>query len=272
MRRIPVNTGLKSFTLANGEIPILVSMPHNGTAIPDDIKKTMTSEALDLVDTDWFLDRLYDFCFDLGVSVIIPQYSRYVIDLNRNKNNQSLYPGQDVTELCPTTSFSKVPIYHSEKPDEREIHRRIETYWQPYHSAVEKELARLKAEHGVALLFEAHSIKSQVPRFFEGKLQDFNFGNFNNTTCADTLTHLLEKWDTIGYSKIINGRFKGGYLTRKFGKPDQNIHSLQLELSQATYLDESTLSYNEVKANSVRERLKSLMNLLIGFVSEYEQV
>lgn len=258
----------KSYNLIKGSIPILVSMPHNGIVIPESIAKTMTNDALKVVDTDWYLDQLYDFAINEGAWIINPKYSRYVIDLNRSKDDLSLYPGQDTTELCPTTTFNKKPIYKRQAPSDKEIHDRVLKYWQPYHSEVEKCLELMKKQHGIALLFEAHSIKSEVPRFFDGKLSDFNFGNYNQLSCSEQLTQLLEGWRPQGYSKVINGRFKGGYLTRKYGNPNNGFHSIQLELSQATYMDELELTYNEFKAQRVKIELRSLFNCFKTFISQ----
>ena len=255
-----------SYNLIKGSLPILVSMPHNGMEIPESIAETMTEDALKMVDTDWYLDKLYDFAVTEGAWIINPKYSRYVIDLNRPKDNLSLYPGQDTTELCPTTTFGKKAIYTLQKPSDKEIKERVIKYWQPYHSEVEKCLELMKKEHGIALLFEAHSIKSEVPRFFDGKLTDFNFGNYNQVSCSEQLTELLEEWQPKGYSKVINGRFKGGYLTREYGDPQNGIHSLQLELSQATYMDEIELTYNKIKAKQVKVELLSMFDCFKTFV------
>ncbi|PCI64418.1 MAG: N-formylglutamate deformylase [Gammaproteobacteria bacterium] len=257
----------KSYHLTKGSIPILISMPHNGIEIPETIAKNMTNEALKLVDTDWYLDKLYDFAVTEGAWIINPRYSRYVVDLNRPKDDLSLYPGQDTTELCPTTTFSKKAIYKRQGPSEKEIQQRVHNYWQPYHSEVEKCLELMKKQHGMALLFEAHSIKSEVPRFFDGKLTDFNFGNYNQLSCSEQLTKLIEDWEPKEYSKVINGRFKGGYLTRQYGDPQNGIHSLQLELSQATYMDELGLTYNESKAKQVKVELLSMFKCFKTFVS-----
>jgi N-formylglutamate deformylase len=255
-----------SYVLTKGRIPILVSMPHNGIKIPKSISKTMTAEALQLIDTDWFLDKLYDFVVAEGAWVINPKYSRYVIDLNRPKDNLSLYPGQDTTELCPTTTFNKKPIYAKKNPSDMDIQERVLNYWQPYHSEVENCIKLMLKQHGKALLFEAHSIKSEVPRFFEGKLTDFNFGNYDELSCSNKLTEMLEAWQPKGFSKVINGRFKGGYLTRQYGEPEKGIHSLQLELSQATYMNESDLTYSDSKAEQVKIELISMFDCFKSFI------
>lgn len=254
----------KIFDLKLGQLPILVSMPHNGIAIPHDIQERMHPYALRVIDTDWYLDKLYGFAQDLGCSIIKPHYSRYVIDLNRPQNNESLYPGSDTTELCPTSQFDKRPIYLSgEEPNEAEIKQRIDKYWRPYHDCLEDTLNQLLIQHGYVLLFEAHSIKSEVPRFFDGQLPHFNFGNLNGSTSSVEINQLLEHWQPGSYSKVVNERFKGGYITRHYGQPGDNIDSLQLELSQATYLDEFTLGYDEEKAGEVIPVLKNLFSKLV---------
>lgn len=253
---------MSTFKFTQGTIPILVSMPHNGIQIPADIASKMTSSALKVVDTDWYLDRLYQFAQEQGCYMISPIYNRYVIDLNRSNENVNLYPGQDTTELCPTSQFNKQPIYlNGKEPSETEIEDRIEKYWKPYHQQLQLTLKQMKERFGVALLFEAHSIKSVVPRFFEGQLADFNFGNNDGKSCSDEFIQALVNWNMADYSKVINGRFKGGFITREYSDPKSNIHTLQLELSQATYLDEVSLNYHEEKAELVQVKLRELIKL-----------
>lgn len=258
-----------TFEFISGSCPIFISMPHNGIGIPTDIEQNMQTSAKGVVDTDWYLDKLYRFAIEQGCYLIKPKYSRYVIDLNRPKNNENLYPGQDTTELCPTTQFDKSSIYLDEKqPSFAEIETRVGKYWQPYHSQLEQTIAQIKDRFGCVLLFEAHSIKSVVPRFFEGQLADFNFGNNNGVSCSPALIDKIEQWSPKHYSKVVNGRFKGGYITRAYGNPAQNIHSLQLELSQATYMDEEELRYNSEKSEKVKEALNELFEHLHQFIDE----
>lgn len=255
-----------SYTLSKGKIPLLISMPHNGQSIPDEIKSTMTDTAKHVSDTDWYMDRLYDFADGLGIYVINPKYSRFVIDLNRDPNGVNLYPGQNTTELCPTSAFDLSPLYlDGLQPNKMEIQRRVELYWRPYHQALADTLAEIKQEFGKAVLLEAHSILSHVPRFFEGQLPDFNFGTSNGASCDKALIDKVEKLDFSPYSNITNGRFKGGFITRHFGQPEKNIHALQLELSQSTYMNEPTNEYNLNKANEVKIKLKALTECLAQF-------
>ncbi|MCZ6829311.1 MAG: N-formylglutamate deformylase [Gammaproteobacteria bacterium] len=252
------------YDLAPGESPLLVSMPHVGTGIPSDLAGRLTTQASVLPDTDWHLDRLYNFLGDLNVSVIKARYSRYVIDLNRRADGLSLYPGQSVTDICPLTGFSGEPLYlPGQEPEEAEVSGRIEQFWQPYHSCLQEELARIKEKFGYAVLWDAHSIRSEVPRFFPGKLPDLNFGSGDGTSCAPSLTEKLQQVAAAfpAVSQVLNGRFKGGAITRLYGHPEENIHALQLELSQSTYMDESPpFTFREELADSIRPLLRDLLN------------
>jgi len=258
-----------SYNFQPGKIGMLISMPHNGQKIPSDIASTMTEDAQKVPDTDWYMDKLYDFAQDLGIAIISPKYSRYVIDLNRNIDGVNLYPGANSTELCPTTAFDLSPLYKAGKtPDDTEIQRRIALYWQPYHQALNDTLTKMKAEFGKVVLLDAHSILSKVPRFFEGQLPDFNFGSANGESCSNDLMSRVMELDFSPYSSVANGRFKGGYITRGYGKPDENIHAIQLELSQHTYMDEPSDHYNELKAAQVKVKLQSFVNCLADFAKD----
>lgn len=262
-------TSSTSYTLTKGRVGLLISMPHNGQQIPDDIAAVMTNAGKQVADTDWYMDTLYDFAALLGVYTITPKYSRYVVDLNRNTTNENLYPGANSTELCPTTAFDLSPLYLDENtPNEQEIERRIALYWQPYHLAIQQTIAEMKQQFDHVILFEAHSILSHVPRFFSGKLPDFNFGTVDNKSCAKALIEQVETLDFSPYTTVTNGRFKGGYITRAYAQPAENIHTLQLELSQQTYMDEPSDHYNEQKATQVKKKLKTLVECLIKFTEQ----
>ncbi|TRX58011.1 N-formylglutamate deformylase [Thalassomonas sp. M1454] len=255
-----------TYTLIQGKIPLLISMPHNGEAIPDDIKAKMTPVGLSVQDTDWYMDKLYAFAIDLGAYILMPKYSRYVIDLNRDPTGINLYPGSDTTELCPTTSFESKPLYLPEQsPDVAENERRVKLYWQPYHQAIQATLDKLQQEFGKAVMLEAHSIASVVPRFFDGQLPDFNFGTNNGVSCDEALVTAIEALDYSPYSQVTNGRFKGGYITRAYADIGRNIHTLQLELSQRTYMNEDTLEYADEKAEQVIPKLQNLVNTMADF-------
>ena len=251
------------FSLHQGSLPLLISIPHAGTRIPDDIAATMTPAAARTDDCDWHLDRLYAFARRLGASILMPVYARYVIDLNRPPDGANLYPGQDTTGLLPVDTFDKEPLYREgHLPDDAETARRRDAYWKPYHEAIERELAALKAKHGKVLLWEAHSIHSHVPRFFEGRLPDFNFGTSNGASAAPGLADELAGMVTAhgGYTSVANGRFKGGYITRHYGQPEKGVHAVQLELTQITYMqEEMPYSYDEKRAAQVEPLLETLV-------------
>lgn len=252
------------FHFRQGDIPLLISMPHVGTSIPAEVRAQMHPVADNLSDTDWHLPLLYNMTSELGASVIHAENSRYVIDLNRSSDDSSLYPGQDTTGLCPVDTFAKEPLYLDGKiPDAAEVQRRIQHYWQPYHQQLQAELERLRAKHGIAILWDAHSIASQVPRFFQGKLPDLNFGTADQHSCASGLQQALAETlhvQTSAYSHVFNGRFKGGYITRHYGQPTQNIHAVQLEMSQCIYMDEvAPYAYRADLAAQVQPLLRSLL-------------
>lgn len=257
------------FRFRQGKTPLLVSMPHVGTYIPPHMAANMTDAALRLADTDWHLEQLYNFLEELGASVLVATHSRYVIDLNRPPDNANLYPGQDTTGLCPIDTFERQPLYKDgAAPGEDEIAARTAEYWQPYHKALSAELQRLRQAHGVALLWDAHSIASVVPRFFDGKLPDFNLGTASGTSCAEELGRELAAIaaSAEGYRTAMNGRFKGGYITRQYGKPSDNIHAVQLELSQITYMEESyPFRFDETVAQQVRPTLRQLLEAMLNW-------
>lgn len=258
----------KSYTLIEGSVPLLISMPHNGEEIPADIAAVMTTKGHEVADTDWYMDRLYAFAKQLGAFILIPKYNRYVIDLNRDPDGVDLYPGANNTELCPTTAFDLSPLYQTGcAPTTKQIAERVENYWQPYHQALAATMQAIKAEFGQAVLLEAHSIRSHVPRFFSGKLPDFNFGNADGKSCAPELMSALADVDYAPYTMVCNGRFKGGYITRAFGQPSKGFHAIQLELSQYTYMNEQAMSYDENLAQQVQVKLTALVKTLIAFSS-----
>ncbi|SET21877.1 N-formylglutamate deformylase [Thalassotalea agarivorans] len=260
-----------SYQLIQGTLPLLISMPHNGEALPQDVSTQMTDTGKQVKDTDWAMDILYDFAQAMGISVLKPRYNRYLIDLNRSPEDENLYPGQDSTELCPTTSFDKAPLYLAGKePNSTEIKRRIDAYWHPYHQAIIDELARIKAIHGMAFLYDAHSIASQVPRFFEGTLPDFNFGTADGKSCPETLVNRLLDLDFTPYSAVANGRFKGGYITRQYAQPSEHIFTLQLELSQATYMHEELARLSQDKLAQVQPYLKAIIETVLAYSNEYK--
>jgi N-formylglutamate deformylase len=248
-------------------------MPHAGEHIPADIAAAMMPAALELADTDWHMPRLYDFLKEMGVSILAATHSRYVIDLNRPQDNVNLYPGQDTTGLCPVDTFHKETLYPpGNAPDAAEIQRRVALYWQPYHVQLAQELERMRAEHGIAMLWDAHSIASVVPRFFEGRLPDFNLGTASGASCAPELAEQLRAVAAAasGYSHALNGRFKGGHITRHYGHPEQNIHAVQLELAQCTYMEEQLpFTFDEKLAELVRPTLREFMGVMLGWAERH---
>jgi len=257
------------FRFQAGEAPLLVSMPHVGIELPQELRAAMTPVAVAVADTDWHVDRLYDFAAELGASVLAARYSRYCIDLNRDPEGKSLYPGASVTELCPTSTFDDEPLYVGAAPDQGEIRRRRETYWQPYHGKLREELARLRKKHPRVLLWEGHSIRSVVPRFFEGRLPDLNFGTGGGKTADPVLVErLLEVAGASRFSLVLNGRFKGGYITRAYGVPEQGVHAVQLELAQAAYMDEAPpFPWDPGRAAELRGLLRELLTAGLRWIA-----
>jgi N-formylglutamate deformylase len=230
------------FQFKAGSLPLLVSMPHVGTDIPDDIAQALSPAALQRPDTDWHLEQLYGFLGQMGASTLAARWSRYVIDLNRPPEDTNLYPGMDTTGLCPVDTFGCDSLYlEGRAPSEPEVKARLARYWQPYHRQLRAELDRMLALHGRVVLWDAHSIASVVPRFFEGKLPDLNFGTAGGVTCApglqDAVLGVARAQEA--FSVALNGRFKGGYITRHYGQPDANVHAIQLEMCQCLYMDET---------------------------------
>jgi N-formylglutamate deformylase len=256
-------------TLHRGTRPLLISVPHVGTRIPVDQKQRYLPRALDVEDTDWHLERVYAFAKAMGASLIVPRYSRFLIDLNRSPDNTPMYAGANNTELCPTRFFTGEPIYHEgQAPDATEVQRRRQVYWQPYHDALAHELARLKAEHGHAVLFDGHSIKSTLPWLFEGKLPDLNLGTANGASCAPDLRAALMKVleDQDRFTQVTDGRFKGGHITRHYGQPQDGIHAVQLEMCWSTYMQETPpYALDATRAAALEPTLKALVQTMLDW-------
>lgn len=253
----------KDYLFHHRNSPILFSIPHDGSLIPENIAKHMHKYALTTPDRDYFVAQLFSFAKDFDISLLKTNISRYVIDMNRPADGSSLYPGQSATELCPTSTFEKHDIYRS-KPSVEEVNNRIKNYWQPYHQIIADKLEVLKQHHGFAILIDCHSIKSKVTRFFDGQLPDINIGTNSGESCSQEFSDKIE--NTLKtqnkYSYVFNGRFKGGYITRHYGKPKQNIHTIQIELSQINYLDENNNRYVPEKAEQLKTLLIRMVNSL----------
>jgi len=257
------------YRFSPGDTPVLISIPHAGLHVPADIAARLSPDAEALPDTDWHVERLYDFASGMGAGVLAATHSRYVVDLNRDPAGADLYPGADNTEVCPTSTFDRAPLYQAgDKPDEAEIESRLDAYWRPYHDKIATELAALKSRFGLALLFDAHSIRSQVPRFFAGRLPDLNFGTASGASASrdlsDRLYAVLQGGE--GYTSVRDGRFTGGYITRTYGAPEAGVHAVQLELAQCTYMDEhAPYSYLPDLADKLRPVLRALVGEMIGW-------
>ncbi|KPP88144.1 MAG: N-formylglutamate deformylase [Rhodobacteraceae bacterium HLUCCO07] len=255
--------------VTRGEGPIVLGLPHTGTELPGDIREGLNETGLAMVDTDWHIDRLYSGLRD-DVTMVRQVEHRYVIDVNRPPDGQSLYPGQNTTDLCPLTDFDGRAIHREGcAPDAAEIARRIEVYHAPYHAALSTELARVKAKNGVAVLYDCHSIRSVIPRLFDGSLPDFNIGTNLSTSCAPVVEKYVEKICAAagGYSSITNGRFRGGWTTRHYGDPEAGIHAIQMELAQSTYMQETApWAWDAEKATRLRAQLARILNGLSELV------
>ena len=258
---------MDTHTLHRGTTPLFISLPHDGMALPSDLEARLMPSARRVPDTDWHVSRLYDFALEMGASMIVPSYSRYVVDLNRPSDDESLYPGQNTTGLCPIVQFSGEPVYQAgEEPHRSEIAKRVETYWVPYHTALKDEIARIHAAHGRVVLWEGHSIRSVVPFLFDGRLPDFNLGTSAGTSCTPTLQQRLV--DVLAahrhYTHVVNGRFKGGYITRHYGRPSEGVEAVQLELAQANYMDEDSFEYLPPRAHRTRAVIRVLLEACLA--------
>jgi N-formylglutamate deformylase len=250
------------------EVPILISVPHCGTDFPDELKDQYKSHLIAAPDdTDWFVHQLYDFAPSMGMTLIAAKYSRWVIDLNRDPQSKPLYSdGRIITALCPTTTFLGEPLYSDERKeiDQQEINRRLEKYYQPYHKQIEENIIRLKNKFGKVLLWDCHSIREFVRTIQKEKFPDLILGDADGTSAsAGLIETTLSVLDHSNYSVNHNHPFKGGFITRYFGKPLENVHALQLEMTKVNYMDDKELSYHHDRANKMRIVLKNVFNQLI---------
>jgi N-formylglutamate deformylase len=253
-----------------GASALVVSMPHVGTFIPHGVGRHLSDCAARRPDTDWHLPRLYDFLGELGATVIMATHSRYVVDVNRPPDGSNLYPGRDTPRLCPIDTFASEPLYRADEPGEEEVRRRVNAVWRPYHRRLEAEIARVRQEHGAAVLWDAHSIVSEAPRLFEGRLADFNLGTAGGAACDPALAQalLVAISRHAGYTAVLDGRFKGGYITRKYGQPAEKVHAIQLEMAEAVYMDEaSPYAFRRERAERVRPILREQLELALDWVN-----
>lgn len=261
-----------SYTLHRGHAPLLLSLPHNGTALPEGLLGQLQPSARRLPDTDWHVARLYAFARELGASILVPAYSRYVIDLNRGQDDVSLYPGQNTTGLCPTAQFSGEPVYlPGQEPDQNAIRARVDRYWRPYHVALREELDHMRAKHARVVLWEGHSIKGELPFLFDGRLPDLNLGTVNGASCSPRLQAALEAILAAQnqYGFVANGRFKGGHITRHYGDPSNGIDAVQLEISQRCYMDEASFEWAQERATQLQLFLRRLLQSALTHAAHY---
>ena len=248
----------------SGNSPVVLGLPHTGTFVPDEVMSAMNTRGRGLDDTDWHIHMLYDGLLP-GVTTVRATFHRYVIDANRDPSGASLYPGQNTTGLVPMIDFDGKSIWSS-PPDTKAIEDRRAAFHAPYHAGLKAELERVRPLHGVAILYDCHSIRSNIPFLFEGTLPDFNIGTNDGTTCNPTIEKVVSSIcaDAEGYSYVLNGRFKGGWTTRNYGQPETGIHAIQMELAQSTYLkDDATLWGNDPKkANRLRPHLRKILTTL----------
>ncbi|MBA3774522.1 MAG: N-formylglutamate deformylase [Ramlibacter sp.] len=251
-----------NFTLEKGTVPLLVSMPHIGTEIPDDLRPAYEPRALAVEDTDWHLHRLYNSLPGLGASVLRAGCSRYVIDLNRPPDDTPMYPGAANTELCPTRFFTSDPLYRpGHEPSPQECARRRAAYWDPYHQALRQELDRIRGQHGFVLLWDAHSIRSRIPWLFEGALPDLNIGTAGGASADPAVAQAVSvAASRHPVTQVVNGRFKGGYITRHYGDPKRHIHVVQMEICQHLYMcDAPSHDYDEARAQRIQPVLGDML-------------
>jgi N-formylglutamate deformylase len=249
--------------LQRGSAPLLVSMPHLGTEIPASLRGSYVERAWAVEDTDWHLDRLYAFAGDLGATVLQPTLSRYVIDLNRPPDDQPMYPGASNTELCPTRFFTGDPLYRSGVTvSAEERFARRAAYWEPYHQALRTELDRLRGAHGFVLLWDAHSIRSEIPWLFEGRLPDLNIGTAGGQSAHPSIARAVVEAAArhARFSHALDGRFKGGYITRHYGRPAEHVHAVQLEMCQCLYMrEEPPYAYDAARAALVEPVVRQMV-------------
>jgi N-formylglutamate deformylase len=265
-------------TIVEGNAPLVLSMPHTGTELGE-IESKLVSPWIARKDADWWIEKLYDFGRALGASIVRTALSRTVIDVNRDPTGASLYPGQATTELCPITTFDGEPLYKpGQAPTEAEIADRRTRFYDPYHKALVSQITRLHAKHKTVVLYDCHSIRSLVPRLFEGELPNFNIGTNSGKSCDPALeAAVAAACARTPYSHVVNGRFKGGYITRHYGRPHENVHAVQMELACRGYLKECAgpvtetdwpAPYDDAFAAPMRAALAQVLNACLNFATK----
>jgi N-formylglutamate deformylase len=260
---------LNLWTLQRGDAPVIVNVPHAGTHVPWTIAPTLTADARTTPDTDWHVEKLYAFAADAGATLMCATHSRYIVDLNRDPSGAALYAGADNTEICPLRTFADTPVYvPGAVLTAEDIGTRVAAYFLPYHAALSAEIARVRARHGYAVLLDGHSIRGEVPRFFAGRLPDLNLGTADGASAAPTLQARAAEVlrDAGGFSHVVNGRFKGGWITRHYGRPGEGVHALQLEVAQRCYMDEAPpYPWDPARAAALVAVLRALVAALAGW-------
>lgn len=256
-----------------GSTPLLISVPHDGRLLPQSVERRMTATGREIPDTDWHVAKLYEFARELDASILVADYSRYVVDLNRPPDDAALYAGQISTGICPNMSFAGEYLYEDMGVvAAQDVRERVDAYWRPYHSLIESTLTALRDQYGYAILWDAHSIPSLVPRLFDGELPVLNIGTNDGDSCSASIAEQVFEIATASdYSAVMNGRFKGGYITRHYGDPRNNVHAIQLEITQRAYMDEASREYDDVKADKMRDTLLSMLEgFLVATKRQYE--
>lgn len=260
-------------SVTRGSSPLILSMPHPGIGLPPEVHAALNERGRLVEDTDWRMRQLYAFAARFQPTIVEAQLSRYVIDLNRDPSGVSLYPGQATTELVPTTTFDGAPIWTTQ-PDAAEIERRRETYFQPYHDALAAEIAQVQAAHGFCLLWDCHSIKSAIPRLFPGALPTLNLGTNSGASCAPSVeAAAIAAMGRQPVTQVANGRFKGGWITRRYGRPDDHVHAIQMEIALSAYLvDEAPpWAFDAAKAASLQDALAAIISAALDAVATLER-
>jgi N-formylglutamate amidohydrolase len=256
--------------IERGESPLVIDVPHAGTHVPPAIAARLTPAARAVPDTDWHVEKLFGFARGAGATLLVATHSRYVVDLNRDPSGAALYPGADNTELCPMRTFAGEPIYVAGgAPDATEVAARRLEFFDPYHQLLAVEIERVRVRHGYAILLDGHSIRSCVPRFFAGRLPDLNLGTADGASCAPSVQQAaaLVLAGATEFSSVVNGRFKGGYVTRHYGSPVHGVHALQLEIAQSCYMDEAPpYPWDAARAGALTAVLERLVGALRGWV------
>lgn len=263
---------MSAFEVVQGSSPVILGLPHTGTDVPEDIWNRLNDNGRILADTDWHIHQLYAGLIE-GATSVRATFHRYCIDANRDPAGASLYPGQNTTTLIPETDFDGLAIWKDgEQPKDADIVDRVKRFHAPYHAALAAEIERVKAIHGVAILYDCHSIRSKIPFLFDGKLPDFNIGTDMGKTCAAAIEAAAVEiaGSAEGYTSVLNGRFKGGWTTRHYGQPESGVHAIQMELAQCTHLTTEAVpfAYDDAKADKLRPHLKNILQRLVSVAAD----